>query len=253
MKWLRAKGGKVLREAQKDAAEKRRQTRMEAAREILQQPVYQLRQMLEAKYTRPAAEKKGKGLDTSVDSLTVAIAKLGGINREQAVAEWGLDPADFKDLGPFGKPVLRANGGMAPGDIIVDLAKLGYLPVDEHGKADMNKLADLLDLEARGDKQYSFEADWSRLLVDGFAPVPNIEDNPFAGARLEHSWFIRNHGGPVADAMLAALGKMVEKPQHAGVNPDALSPMFGFSSGEEMVNALLASRPTQDAIDRLTV
>lgn len=252
MKWLRTSGGKFLKGLQQGAAEKRRQTRLEATRAILSKPIYQVRQLLEAKADKPARKVASKGLDTSVDSLGVAIAKLGGLNKDAAVSEWGLDPADWKNVGPFGQPVLRRNGGLLPGHMAEVLMEYGYLAPDAEGKADMNILADMLDQESRGNKKYSFEADWGVISGEDYQPIPQLEENPFAGARLDRGSVIQEFfSGPMQIAV-GSIDHMMSKPDESGVNPAELAPLFGFGSANEMLVELMSSRPTQDAIDRLT-
>lgn len=248
MRYMRVKGGKVLKDLQKETAEKRRQVRIDAARNILTQPVYKVRQLLEAKAEKPARKVKYEGLNTSVDSMTTAIAHMGGMNRDAAVAEWGVDQADFQQH-PFGQPILRAKGGMMPGDVVEALAEYGYLPLDEHGKPDMNKFADLLDWESRGTPHYSIEADWSQIMASDFLPIPDIENNIFAGARLDRYAVDRLF---VSDPVSEALPSISHMMANYGVNPDELALMFGYPGGREMIVDILSNRPTNEAIEAET-
>ncbi|MFC2708029.1 MAG: hypothetical protein ACFNZL_07350, partial [Neisseria sp.] len=50
-------------------------------------------------------------LDPSSDTLMTAIAKLGGLNKDEVVREWGIDPKDKIAAPVFGMPVLRRTKG----------------------------------------------------------------------------------------------------------------------------------------------
>lgn len=45
-----------------------------------------------------ALAKRGAQVDVERDSMFAAIAKMGGLNRDQLIKEWGADPVDLKNL-----------------------------------------------------------------------------------------------------------------------------------------------------------
>lgn len=98
VKWMRRARDKAMRLFQREGQAKRSEARMEARSEILNDPVYKAWQFLTGKEWGKvsAKERQSKDLDPKKDSLLVAIAKLGGIDREQAISQWGVDPADIK-------------------------------------------------------------------------------------------------------------------------------------------------------------
>ncbi len=65
-----------------------------------------------------------KGVDVNQDSIQDAIAKLGGISREAAIAD-GADPAGFKNNRAF-----RASGGMGFDEMAEALNQYGYTSLD---------------------------------------------------------------------------------------------------------------------------
>lgn len=65
-----------------------------------------------------------KGVDVNLDSLQRAISKLGGINREAAIAD-GMDPAAFKKNKAF-----RAKGGKGFDEMAELLNQYGYTSLD---------------------------------------------------------------------------------------------------------------------------
>lgn len=90
-------------------------------------------------------------VDPSRDSLFAAIAKLGGINRQAVVSEWGY--TDKAVSGVFGRPVLRNEGGLSIDGMLEALAELGYVKTED-GKADLHELEELFGQELRGEKVY---------------------------------------------------------------------------------------------------
>jgi hypothetical protein len=71
--------------------------------------VYRAWQFLTGKLTaderigNPEARKSDpEVVDNTQDSLFAAIAKLGGLNKDETIATWGVDPADAPQSGVFG-------------------------------------------------------------------------------------------------------------------------------------------------------
>lgn len=191
MKWLANAKNKAIRKLQREAADERRVARMEARQQVLSQPVYRAWQFLKAPIEgSKAANKKAKqseGVDSKRDSLFAAIAKLGGLNREEMMAQMGYGAKDFAawKSGIFGKPVVRKDGGLSLDAMSEALSQHNYLTVDEHGKVEIGDLLDKAMEEMRGNKQYSTDADYDVLLGETqYAAAPDAEQVDFVGGRL---------------------------------------------------------------------
>ena len=88
-----------LKRLQKEAAALRGRWRWKRAARVLSQPVYRAWQFLTGKLTaddrlpklaRPKSDPDV--VDPALDSLFVAVAKLGGIDRAELEAQWGAGP-----------------------------------------------------------------------------------------------------------------------------------------------------------------
>ena len=93
-------------------------------------------------------------LDPSSDTLMAAIAKLGGLNKDELVREWGLDAKDKIPAPVFGMPVLRRTKGRSIDEMAELLAEEGYLPTD-NGKADVRDLEERFSDGLSGRDWYS--------------------------------------------------------------------------------------------------
>lgn len=253
MKWLRAARDRKLKELQKDAAAKRRNARIEARRQLLQEPVYRAMTFLRGKVEPVPVEKRaGKNLDARRDDLVTAVAKLGGLNREQAVAEFGIDPADFPTK-IVGSPTLRAGkAGKSPDAMAEALAEAGYLQPREGGRYDLRDLGDLLHEAARGVSSYSLRADYDLIYGYKTLPVPgDANENPFGAGRLSLPELTERFAGTDVDFMKLGVGRrgMIAE---IGMPMDAVAELVGFKTGEEMVRALLDAEPLQSATEGLT-
>ncbi|MGL6045338.1 MAG: hypothetical protein ACRC02_02620, partial [Vogesella sp.] len=82
--------------------------------------------------------KKAAQVDIERDTVRDAVARLGGIRKDEAMREWGATLVEGAKSRIFGKPVFRAKGGTGmPLDKMREaLAELGYLPPD----SDINDL-----------------------------------------------------------------------------------------------------------------
>jgi hypothetical protein len=180
MKWLGNARSRLLKQLQSEAKEMRRVVRMSARAEVLSQPVYRAYQFLTGKLSaedklelKPGELRKSKPgpADPTIDSLFVAIAKLGGLSRDQVQSEWGLDPTEKIPHALFGLPVVRAStegkrsidqGAMRAkeiDDMLQTLAQYGYFSLDENGLPWMADFEDAFDDELRGNKHYSNQYD----------------------------------------------------------------------------------------------
>ena len=255
MQWLAGARSRALKRLQKEAAALREQMEMEARREVLSQPVYRAWQFLTGKLTaddrlpklaRPKSDPDV--VDPALDSLFVAVAKLGGIDRAELEAQWGLDPKEKIAQQGFGKHVLRRNGGRSIDDMRAALVQYGYLDANEGG-ADWNprEFEDRFFEELGGAPQYSSAADFDALQdVRPGDQVVNIEG--LMAGRLDR-------------AALAEIGLPAEIIEHLrglrmtakdGLHPDLVAELFGFTSGDELVRTLAAAQPPAVEIEALT-
>lgn len=125
MRWLHNAHSRHLKRLQREAAGLRREVRTEVRAEVMRQPVYQAWQFLTGKqtdadrFTAPVPPKFQPGpVDPSVDSLFVAIAKLGGLDWDAAAGDGWWDSAGRSPMPIFGKPLLRRQGGRSPDDLM---------------------------------------------------------------------------------------------------------------------------------------
>lgn len=255
MQWLAGARSRALKRLQKEAAALREQMEMEARREVLSQPVYRAWQFLTGKITaddrlpklaRPKSDPDV--VDPALDSLFVAVAKLGGIDRAELEAQWGLDPKEKIAQQGFGKHVLRRNGGRSIDEMRSLLVQYGYLDANEGGP-DWNprEFEDRFFEELAGAPQYSSAADFDALQdVRPGDQVVNIEG--LMAGRLDR-------------AALAEIGLPAEIIEHLrglrmtakdGLHPDLVAELFGFTSGDELVRTLAAAQPPAVEIEALT-
>ena len=209
MKWLSNAKGRKIKALQREARELRREARIEARTKVLGQPIYRAWQFLAAPVEgAETANKKAKQsahVDPSRDSLFAAIAKLGGLNKAEAVSQYGIDPSDYHHKsGIFGKPILRVDGGLSPDAMAEALSQYGYLPLDEHGKWDIHDLGDLLLEEAAGNPQYSTDADMDVLLGEPQRAFFDAENVEYMGGRINRI-DIRNMFDDIQLAEMAAM------------------------------------------------
>ena len=187
-------------------------------------------------------------LAPSSDSLMTAIAKLGGLNKDELVREWGIDPKDKIAAPAFGMPVLRRSKGRSIDEMAELLAEEGYLPTD-NGKADVR------DLEERFSDGLSGRDWYSRHYVPREERKAG-EDvaNPFAltAVRLDED----SLSGLPADwaQVLQERGMTAKK---GGMHPDIAAGLIldengepVFADGVELAQALAEALPPQEEIER---
>ena len=187
-------------------------------------------------------------LDPSSDTLMTAIAKLGGLNKDELVREWGLDAKDKIAAPVFGMPVLRRSKGRSIDSMVEALAEEGYLPTD-NGKADVR------DLEERFSDGLSGRDWYSRHYVPREERKAG-EDvaNPFAltAVRLDEDSL---SGLPADWAQILQERGMTAKT--GGMHPDIAAGLIldengepVFSDGLDLVQALAEALPPQEEIER---
>ena len=111
----------------------------------------------EKKARRPAQRGALKPVDNKRDDLLAAIAKLGGLSREEAEAQ-GIDPAEFKRRG-WGIRYVFAKKGRSFDDMALVLSEQGYPVLNENGQYDPNVLLEVLSRALRGDSVWSMEGE----------------------------------------------------------------------------------------------
>jgi hypothetical protein len=182
-----------------------------------------------------------------VDSMFTAIAKLGGLKRDEIDALMGLDPKMKSPMPAFGKYVFKRNGGESLDFMGEILANYGYLTVDEHGKFDTRELEDKIDAELRGELQYAIGVDPRLLGQEGRAGEGlNLEE--LGAGRLDFGELV---GLPVPREQINQLEAMKMVAMN-GIHPDLVAEQFGISSGDELVKSLLSLPNPKEAIANLT-
>ena len=186
-------------------------------------------------------------LDPSSDSLMTAIAKLGGLNKDELVREWGIDPKDKIAEPVFGMPVLRRSKGRSIDEMAELLAEEGYLPTD-NGKADVRDLEERFSDGLKGRDYFSIH------YVPREEVKPGAElANPYAltAARLDAASL---DGIPQGwSEVLSARGMVAKK---GGLHPDIAAELVldedgrpVFPTGEDLLRALVEAEPPQEAIE----
>jgi len=257
MQWLTNGKSRELKRLQKAAEARRAEERMDARREVMSQPVYRAWQFLTGKVSaqdrvQPQAGPKSDPniVDPSQDSLFVAIAKLGGIQRDQAQSEWGVDPKEKIAQPVFGKPVLRKTGGLTLDEMRQALGQLGYLQRDQTSPDwQPNEFEWKFFDELGGSTVYSNQYDYGAAQQDELAGQGVNLEGVLAG-RLSRPE-LRAEYGDADDAVWKALDarRMVV---NDGLHPDLVAELFGFTSGDELVQALARAQPPDLEIEALT-
>ena len=249
---------KHLRALQREAKAARIEAETEVRREVMRQPVYQAWQKLTAKLTeedkigRAETPKFSPQVDETHDSLFAAIAKLGGLNKDELVREWGFDRQDKVAAVAVGYPVLRRKNGLGIDEMAELLAQYGYLPLDSNGKWDLRDLEERFFDEHRGERQYS----------TAFVPREETKAgeqvaNPFAvyAVRFDESG-LRELGLNDSEIQLLRERKMVNSAH--GWHPDLIAEMVldedgnpYFGSGEELARAIVQAPPPQQVVEGL--
>ena len=251
--WARNARGREIKRLQREAKDKRAEVEMDARREVMGQPVYRAWQFLTARISgadkiTPQARTKSdpKKVDPTIDSLHAAIAKLGGLRKDEVVGQWGVDPKEKVQSGVFGKPVLRRDGGLSIDAMAERLGELGYLPQDENGRVDIRDFEDRFDSELRGSPVYSVAHDYSQAQGEVRAGEGlNLE--AMSAGRFDIAE-LKAMGLPQEVVNTIEARKMTAK---EGIHPDIVAELFGFTSGDELVRALAQADDPKVAIEAL--
>ena len=260
LKWLRNARSRALKELQRDARDTRKDVRMQVKAEVMSQPIYRAWTLLTGKI-KPQdqlpvlAVRKGNPdqVEPEYDNLATAIAKLGGLNKDEVIAEWGIDPKENPKSGVFRKYVFRRNGaGHSRESMAEMLMELGYLSRDEHGKHSLWEFEEKFDNQLRGMNQYSTQHQPELHLRQGDQVY-----NPFA---LDAVRFSTNDLRSMIDSSLTQeLQKRRMTSEKSGMHPDIVRDLImdqdgnpAFSSGEALAIALANATPPDEAIEALT-
>ena len=256
MQWMRNARGREIKRLQKESDARRAEMTIEARREIMSQPVYRAWQFLTGKMdandkaaVAPEPERKSRPgpVDPSVDSLFVAIAKLGGLDRAQVESLWGWDRKERSPMPMFGKYLLRREDGMGVDAMGEALSEYGYLPKDENGKYDQRDFEDAFDSEYRGEPVYAYAKDYTEAMGEKRAGEDADIENLGAG-RLD-LFSLKNIGLPEEIVQIIESLKMTAKD---GIDPDLVAESFGLTSGDELVRMLAIAEAPKVAIEGLT-
>jgi hypothetical protein len=263
MRYMEGARGKVLSDLQRVQRERRTGVKKAVSIEVANQPVYKAKQFLRTPIAkRPVVKSDPKVVDPTRDSLFTAIAKLGGIDRAEAVAMWGIDPTDkFASGIGASKPVVRKTKGVDLDMMAEKLAELDYLPTDEHGKWDLLDLEERFMDEHLGNKRFSAKNDefdvseaYENFLAEeeGFVYIDKE-----SGGKLALQPLIEEYGNG-EDALWRQLplkGRyaMVTDEDH-GFAPDKVAEEFGFGAGggDKMIQALVAAPDMRVAVEEET-
>lgn len=253
--WTRNAKGREVKRLQREAAELRREVQMEVRREVMSQPVYRAWQFLTSKLStedkaamapveRP---KSGKTLDETQDSLFVAIAKLGGLDRKAVESAWGWDPKERSPQPSFGTYLLRREGGLSLDAMGERLQEYGYLTPDENGKFDPAELEEKFQAEYRGELQYSMAVNPAIFGEEG-RPGEGITTENVGAGRFDLV-ALKSLGLPEEIVQIIQDLKMTAKD---GIHPDIVADLFGFTSGDELVRTLAIAQSPKVEIEGLT-
>jgi len=270
MRWESGARGRIARQMQREERSKREGVKLEATRTISEQDVYQAKAFLR----QPVEKKKKVKSDASVvdpynDNLFTAIAKLGGLDKDEVIRVWGLDPKDkFKSGLGATRPVWKKDDPNKPNDkrpksidemgILLSQEGMAYLPVGEDGKYDPADFEERFMNHHSGNEQVSLKNDewdiaeaYENFVVgeEGLQPLdPSIINGKLSIPLMEELY------GAEEDAAWRQLpkGRYGMVAEENGLHPDKVAERFNFSSGDEMIKALLDAKPLREAVDAET-
>lgn len=254
MAFIRNLRARKIREMRKQYKADFQRAEMAARGSIMSQPVYRAWQLLTARMTEENRIGDGKPkfsnqVDAAHDSLFEAIAKLGGVNKDEMISQFGLDPKDKIPAVHIGYPVLRKTNGRSIDRMIETLTKEGYLPVDDTGKADPRDFEERFFDEMRGTKRYS------STYVPHEQKAGDHVANPYAltAVRFDHDSLVAMG---VNGQTLERLIDFDMTRKNGGMHPDLVSDLIlnedgepVFSGGEDLIRALTEAQPPQEAIE----
>lgn len=254
MAFIRNLRARKIREMRNQYKADFQRAEMAARGSIMSQPVYRAWQLLTARMTEEnrigdGKPKFSKQVDAAHDSMFEAIAKLGGVNKDEMISQFGLDPKDKIPAVHIGYPVLRKTNGRSIDGMIEALTEEGYLPIDDTGKADPRDFEERFFDEMRGTKRYS-----SAYVPHEKKAVDHVA-NPYAltAVRFDHDSLVEMG---VDGQTLERLIDFDMTRKNGGMHPDLVSDLIlneegepAFSGGEDLIRALTEAQPPQEAIE----
>jgi hypothetical protein len=256
MQWLQNARNKTLKKLQATHETLRRDMRNEVRAEVWSQPIYQVWQFLTSRISdddkiseQKAARSNPNSVDPTQDTLFTAIAKLGGLDKQEMIDRWNWDQVGRAPMPVFGKPLVRKENGLSIEAMAEKLLDEGYLSADADGRYDTRQFEELFDAELRGKPQYSDRFDSTVLLTDQKAGSHVANILGLTAARLDSTALYN-----MEDLPDSAIQKVTELKMTArtGLHPDIVADLFGFSSGDEMVWELSQATPPKELIEQLT-
>ena len=258
IRWLDRARGRIARQMQREENEKRKAVREEMTSKVSELPVYQLKQFLQIpQEKKEVREKNPKVVDPVTDSLFTAIAKLGGIDREEAALKWGVDPKGKYATGlGVGRPVLRKEGGKTIAEMEAALDELGYLERNHLEQYDPASLEQKFSEEDVGHKRYSIQND-----------VYDISEayEDFIFAQGEYHPLDKNseYGGKLSEQLLQEYfegreqiwrelplsGRYAMTAEKGGLAPELVAEQFGYDSVDLMIQDLLSAPSKRETVD----
>lgn len=245
---LRNKHIKAFSEQQKRI---RQQVRETVAEEVAAMPVYQVLAFLRQPVERVAKPKRDPNVvDTKVDTLLDAIAKMGGINAKEIESTWGTDqPESYKVNVGRVKKVARKDG-LSIKTVAERLAEDGYLSTDENGKFDTREFEDLFTDSLAGGKYYSREAD-PELFMQGedYGLAMNWIDEFPASGKLNIEWLKAHYGEESEIYKAVAKTGQYGLAMKEGLDPDLVASQFGYASADAMIKEMATSPTPKELIE----
>jgi hypothetical protein len=255
MQWLQNARSKTLKQLQAKHDSLRRAIRSEVRLDVYERPVYRAWQYLTGKLRdedkiQPVKKSSNPNVvDATQDNLFVAIAKLGGLDKQEVVDRWDWDQQGRAPMPVFSKPVVRKTGGLSIEAMAEKLVDEGYLSTDEHGKFDTREFEEKFGAQLRGQDQFSHQFDDRAALGEQRAgeQIKNIYGLHYA--RIE---------AVALDNMLDLPDRIINRIKELkmtakeGLHPDIVADLFGFSSGDELMIALAEATPPNELIEQLT-
>lgn len=164
------------------------------------------------------------GVDVTKDSLSIALAKYGGINRESALRDLGLHRDDFKrQTMLIGRPLFPVAGGKNAEDALQSMIEDGYLRSGDSLRDLESKLGD----ELRGRKQYSMSHEYESPEQEPRGPFDDFEPADLDAA---------GYGRDVVDVQDATEDLLLDA-ERAGIDTEAAKEDAARRTQDESENA----------------
>ena len=253
MQWLSRARSRALKDLQKQHDALRAQVAREVRAEVMSQPVYRLWTFLTARAGDQLAGNKpvgqARGVNPEVDNIFTAIAKMGGLDRDEVASQWGLTEREKLESGVFGAPVVRAKNGVSMDMMAENLVDEGYIIEGRKGMSNLEQLEALFDDQRSGVDRYSLKRDMEAAYGEQPLDVPELPAMGFGKLRTQD---LRDTYGTADDAIWRKLSELRMTSDTTGLHPDVVAELFEFTSADHMVSALLAAEPPISAVEGRT-